>query len=82
MSNVFHEYDQQYSELSINLSKKCSLAFSLKGGKLISRISSSSFFFFNNQNVLPITIVYNLFKLGEQRKLIKLESPLLHGYLN
>ncbi|CAL9224222.1 unnamed protein product [Arabidopsis halleri] len=33
MSNVFHEYDRQYSELSVNLSKKCTLAFSLKGGK-------------------------------------------------
>ncbi|CAL9224224.1 unnamed protein product [Arabidopsis halleri] len=33
MSNVFHEYDRQYCELSINLSKKCTLAFSLKGGK-------------------------------------------------
>ncbi|KAG7548552.1 SNARE domain [Arabidopsis suecica] len=39
MSNVFHEYDRQYSELSVNLSKKCYLAFSLKGGEKKEKLS-------------------------------------------
>ncbi|AED94456.1 unnamed protein product [Arabidopsis thaliana] len=43
MSNVFHEYDQQYSELSINLSKKCSLAFSLKGGEKKEKLSEITY---------------------------------------
>ncbi|KAL1205396.1 Vesicle transport v-SNARE 11 [Cardamine amara subsp. amara] len=39
MSDVFHLYERQYSELSLNLSKKCSLAFSLKGGQKEEKLS-------------------------------------------
>lgn len=37
MSEVFNGYERQYCDLSANLSKKCSSALSLDGGKTISK---------------------------------------------
>jgi|APAra0007618328_1042625.scaffolds.fasta_scaffold07679_2 hypothetical protein len=53
MSDVFDGYERQYCELSASLSKKCSSAISLDGGKIVTLIFSKMWYFSYSGIALP-----------------------------